>query len=268
MARRRTSTRRQSCGPEPLEPRRLLAGWPIKSEFLADNAGGLTDAQGRTSDWIEILNAGDEPIDLAGWHLTDDVASPTKWTIPSHVLAAGEYLLVFASGDGLPDAAGNLHANFDLAAAGEYLALVQPDGATIASEFAPAYPPQHADVAYGIAHEVTQIPLLGNGSTARWLVPTAADDAQLGSGWTGGQPLDDATWQGVALPIGFDDPPQPLPSLATVALQQATADFSQLDFGLTVADVINGIQGGGDDGWGLYSVSRGRAAAGPAPGRW
>jgi hypothetical protein len=34
---------------------------------------------------------------------------------------------------------------FSLDNAGEYLALVQPDGVTVAHEFAPTYPPQRAN---------------------------------------------------------------------------------------------------------------------------
>lgn len=45
---------------------------PVINEFLAVNAGGLFDLNGNTSDWIEIYNAGDQSIDLDGWHLTDE----------------------------------------------------------------------------------------------------------------------------------------------------------------------------------------------------
>ena len=44
----------------------------IISEFLAVNDKGLKDSNGERSDWIEIHNAGDATIDLAGWALTDD----------------------------------------------------------------------------------------------------------------------------------------------------------------------------------------------------
>ncbi len=47
----------------------------------------------------------------------------------------------------------NLHTSFKLAAAGEYVALVAPDG-TVVSEFGPAgshYPSQTADISYGTA---------------------------------------------------------------------------------------------------------------------
>lgn len=55
-----------------------------------------------------------------------------------------------------------LHTNFSLDADGEYLALVMPDGKTVASAFAPAYPPQSADLSYG----------LGNGGNGYFAVPT------------------------------------------------------------------------------------------------
>ncbi|MCI0741148.1 MAG: lamin tail domain-containing protein, partial [Gemmataceae bacterium] len=55
---------------ESLEARQLLAVGPILTEFMADNASGLQDADGENSDWIEIYNPEDVPISLAGYHLT------------------------------------------------------------------------------------------------------------------------------------------------------------------------------------------------------
>ncbi len=49
---------------EQLEPRRYLAGAPLITEFLASNDNGLRDGDGNASDWIEIHNAGDMPVDL------------------------------------------------------------------------------------------------------------------------------------------------------------------------------------------------------------
>ena len=43
-----------------------------------------------------------------------------------------------------------LHTNFKLSEEGEYLALVQPDGVTIATQFYPTFPPQFPDVSYGL----------------------------------------------------------------------------------------------------------------------
>ena len=67
-----------------------LAAAPVITEFLTDNSSGLQDEDGDFSDWIEIHNPDPSPIDLSGWHLTDDPALPTKWTLPSHTLAPSD----------------------------------------------------------------------------------------------------------------------------------------------------------------------------------
>ena len=36
-------------------------------EFLASNSGGRQDADGDSSDWLEIYNPGTTDINLAGW---------------------------------------------------------------------------------------------------------------------------------------------------------------------------------------------------------
>ena len=133
----------------PAHAENILLGGPVLSEFVARNDEGLEDEDEDTSDWIEILNASADPVDLAGWHLTDDPENPTRWTFPSITLAPQEYLVVFASGKDRATTDLPLHTNFSLSGSGEYLALVAPDGSTIASSFAPEYPPQIDDVSYG-----------------------------------------------------------------------------------------------------------------------
>ena len=118
------------------------------TEFLAINQTGLANRFGETSDWIEITNTGNIPADLKGWHLTDRQPRLTKFQFEySHFLAPGESVVVFASG--YNDFGDEIHASFKLASSGEYLALVAPDGTTIASEFAPSYGQQVPDVSYG-----------------------------------------------------------------------------------------------------------------------
>ncbi|MCA9216405.1 MAG: lamin tail domain-containing protein, partial [Planctomycetales bacterium] len=92
-------------------------------------------------------------VDLSGWYLTDDVADLTKWQLPNTVLPANEQLLVFASGKNVRVAGQELHTNFKLAKNGEYLGLVQSDGATIENAYAPEYPAQHEDISYGLSSD-------------------------------------------------------------------------------------------------------------------
>jgi hypothetical protein len=149
-------TRRQPRWFEPLEARHLLTGGPIISEFMASNQGWLEDGDGGSPDWIELFNPGDHEIDLAGYRLTDTPRNLARWTLPHLTLAAGQYLVVFASGagaEGYVDAAGYLHTNFQLNREGEYLALVAPD-TTIAWEYRGAnggFPEQLPNISYGVA---------------------------------------------------------------------------------------------------------------------
>ncbi len=144
---------------EMLEARQMLAGNPVLSEFMAANDSTLRDRAlpPKFSDWIEIYNAGDEAVDLAGWHLTDDPDNLTNWTFPQVTLRAGGFLVVFASGNDMVDASGSFHTDFALKSTGEYLALVKPDGSTVASEFGSDgadYAQQFVDVSYGLVQEV------------------------------------------------------------------------------------------------------------------
>lgn len=118
------------------------------TEFLASNESGRKDQNGEYSDWVEIHNAGAEPVNLLNWSLTDKIDNKTKWTFPPVMLPAGGYLVVFASEKNRTDPDAELHTNFKLGSGGEYLALVQPDG-VVATEYAPVYPQQLPDVSFG-----------------------------------------------------------------------------------------------------------------------
>src|SRR6185369_10303344 len=120
-------------------------GQVIISEFMASNSGTIADEDGAFSDWIEIHNETAATINLNGWALTDDPTDLNKWQFPATNLFANGYLVVFASGKNRAVAGNPLHTSFNLSAAGEYLALVRPDG-TIASEFFPQFPEQFQDI--------------------------------------------------------------------------------------------------------------------------
>ena len=161
----------------------MLAAEPILSEFVASNDSTLNDGFGDDSDWVELYNAGDEAVDLQGYYLTDDATNLAKWEFPaSTILGAGEYLVVFASGDDTLDPEGNWHTNFKLSAGGEYLGLANPD-AQILSEFGAAaadYPPQITDVSYGVAGPAAET-LLAATDNVQFLKPL---NNSLGETWT------------------------------------------------------------------------------------
>lgn len=125
------------------------AAQPVLSEFLAQNDTVLADEDGAFSDWIEIYNPGPSATNLNGFYLTDDPDNPTKWQFPAQSIAAGGYLVVFASGKNRAVAGAPLHTSFSLDADGEYLALVAANGTTVVSSFGAAFPKQYPNVSYG-----------------------------------------------------------------------------------------------------------------------
>ena len=126
---------------------------PVITEFQASNRSTIDDEDGSSSDWIEIFNPGLVDIELGGWFLTDNPLALQQWEFPTTRLAAGEYLVVFASSKDRAVAGEELHTNFQLRSEGEYLALVEPDGSTVAWEYSlngQDYPQQFPDVSYGL----------------------------------------------------------------------------------------------------------------------
>lgn len=123
---------------------------PLISEFCADNLLSLRDGFGDASDWIELRNPNNGPLEVGGCGLSDDPEAPMKWRIPAGTtISAHETLVIIASGrDEGPDASGYLHTNFSLRAAGESLVLTRPDGITTLDAIV-NFPPQGPDLSYG-----------------------------------------------------------------------------------------------------------------------
>ena len=170
------------------------------TEFLASNKDGITDEDGDREDWIEVWNASGVSGEIGGWYLTDDPQDLTKWQLPDSALAAGGRVIVFASGKDRAVAGAELHTSFRLTSNdGGYLALVRPDGTTVASEF-DSYPEQEDDISYGIEFgAATQVQLLAEGTAAKWLVPGGEVNGWRDTGF------DDTGWSGGATGIGYDN---------------------------------------------------------------
>jgi len=104
------------------------------------------------SDWVEIYNPGDEPVDMTGLYLSDDCAFPTRWRIPAEA-----NLVVQPKGTVVIWCAGYYHgfeecgtperptrcpreiaphvAPFRLAGGGEWIGLYEADGKTLIDGF-------------------------------------------------------------------------------------------------------------------------------------
>lgn len=170
----------------------------IIAEFMAANDTTVLDADGDSPDWIEVVNTSLTVVDAEGWYLTDEANLLTKWRFPPVQLAPGASVVIFASGKDRTEP--DIHTNFRLSGSGEYLALVEPDGGTIATQFRPRYPPQFAHASFGIEPVVEVLSLVEAGSATRLLVPS---DDTLGDTWTTAE-FDDTAWLSGSVPVGFD----------------------------------------------------------------
>ena len=85
------------------------------SEVLPKNAYSIADRDGDRSDWVEIVNTADQPIDLSEWYLSDNPKNLKKWAFPKVSLPAGAYRIIFLSGKNVADDhETELHTNFSL----------------------------------------------------------------------------------------------------------------------------------------------------------
>ncbi len=182
-------------------PARTLGSGPRINEFMADNARTLVDEDGERSDWIEIQNPDPTPVNLSGWHLSNLSTNLTQWAFPNVTVPANGYLLVFASGKDRRVVGRPLHTNFRLSNEGEFLALVQPNGMTVANSFNP-FLPQTTDISYGLGLNITYETLLAEGAPARALIPV---DGSLGLTWAQ-TVFNDAGWLSGTTGIGYDYP--------------------------------------------------------------
>ncbi len=219
---RKRANRPVAASLEALEPRVLLSGSVVISEFMAKNTSGLKDQDGDNSDWIELYNSGTAAVNLNGYYLTDDAANLTKWKLPEATLNAGSYIVIFASGKDRKVSGQELHTNFSLATSGEYLALVEPNGSTIDSQYSPNFPAQYPDVSYGLVNLDSATTLLQSTDASRWHIPTGpADDAAwMTSGFN------DTAWTVGKAAIGFDT------DVTTVTTPQTLLDYGATAYAL------------------------------------
>jgi hypothetical protein len=91
------------------------------NELMPDNEGAWVDEAGETDDWIELYNAGDEPLSLAGYRISDTDAD--SHALPAVTIEPGGVILLWA--DGEPEE-GDRHLPFRLSADGETAYLIAP----------------------------------------------------------------------------------------------------------------------------------------------
>ena len=123
------------------------------SEVMASNKTTVALPDGSFPDWLELHNAGTEPVELTNYILR---CGGDRWIFPALRLEAGEYYVLWCDGADLEG-----HGSFSIAKEGEALALLTPDGVTVDECAVPAL---ESDLSY--CRERT-----GEETVSRWPTP-------------------------------------------------------------------------------------------------
>ncbi|KAA3619367.1 MAG: T9SS C-terminal target domain-containing protein [Calditrichaeota bacterium] len=133
------------------------------NEFLASNVITNPDILDFDdySDWLELYNDENYPVNIEGYFITDDLNNPTKWKVPGGTIIPAHGFVLFWA-DGMDDQPGNnyvrdaepfanyttqyYHLNFRLSRAGESIGLFDRDTTQVD---ALEYNLQHTDVSFG-----------------------------------------------------------------------------------------------------------------------
>ncbi|MDX1640724.1 MAG: CotH kinase family protein [Balneolaceae bacterium] len=116
------------------------------NEIMSANDSVIMDEDGDFQDWIEIYNAGNDPVHLAGYGLSDDTDEPFRWTFPDTTLQPNQFMLIWASNKNRKTPGGELHTDFAISASGEEVLLTHADG-TLLDELPPTEIP--SDISMG-----------------------------------------------------------------------------------------------------------------------
>jgi hypothetical protein len=96
------------------------------NEIQPVNLSGLTDGMGRREPWIELFNAGNTTVSLAGLYLTDNYTNLTRWAFPAGAsIGPREFKIIFADGHAQRTTAAEWHTSFRLNEAAGSVALVR-----------------------------------------------------------------------------------------------------------------------------------------------
>jgi len=101
----------------------------VINEYQSVNESTAQDQWGAFEDWIELYNAGNNPINLEGYFLSDKIGSPTQFVFPDTTLMPNEYLIIWCDMPG-PTEPG-LHTFFRLGGDGDDILLSNPDTLTV-----------------------------------------------------------------------------------------------------------------------------------------
>lgn len=126
------------------DARRAAAEMIVINEVSPRNSALLLDKFGRSEDFIELYNKSGAAINLGGFMLEDPANPGTnqsgeRWVLPNKSIAAGGYLLIFASNNDLRDPNDELHSNFTISSSGETINWLDGCGDLVQSLAVPSF---------------------------------------------------------------------------------------------------------------------------------
>lgn len=99
----------------------------VINEFMADNTSYEQNDYWEYTDWIELKNNKNHPLDLTGCYISDKLNRPLKYMFPAGTLISSQdYVLLWA--DNEVSSPSYLHCNFSLDTDGDKLILCDPFG--------------------------------------------------------------------------------------------------------------------------------------------
>jgi len=189
------------------------------NEIMADNENTIADESGAFEDWVEIYNPTESAISLAGLFLSDKPDNPNKWAFPDVSIPAKGFLLIWTDDD---EEEGDLHTNFKLSAAGEFIGIFDTEANGFALIDGFEFGEQVADISFGRT--------VDGGSDLVPLVPSPnATNAQLTS-------IDELIGQEINIY------PNPTNYSFTIDLAQATLSPTTISLTNAMGQVFQTIQ--------------------------
>lgn len=178
------------------------------NEFMAVNDSTYADEHGDYDDWIELYNRGDEPVDVGGLYLTDDLDQPTKWQLPmsspdSTTIEPKGFLVLWADGD--PDQ-GILHLDLKLSGSGEQIGLLQISGPDTMMVDSLSFGEQATGVSFGRLPD-------GEGEFSLLNHPSPAE-ANATMTWVEGEDQEESVPQRFGLADNYPNPFNPVTTIA------------------------------------------------------
>lgn len=105
---------------------------PVRINEVSGSNNSFIDEYGKKSDWVELYNTTDEPIDIEGMYLTDNLSKPTKYQITKNdtrantIIPAHGHLIIWCDNKNATTDKG-LHASFKIDGNGGQLQLMAAD---------------------------------------------------------------------------------------------------------------------------------------------